>query len=84
MNVDCPVCAAGYAKCAKNAGVNPSGAIGAEEAVSQNALSEEAGTALTQDKGMETYAADGSHLWYRVTGNGEVEVWRRHLLVPMV
>ncbi len=53
---------------------------GAEEAVSQNALSEEAGTALTQDEGMETYAADGtiwddgSHLWYRVTGNGEVEV----------
>lgn len=80
VNVDCPVCAAGYASCAKNAEVNPSGAIGAEEAVSQNALSEEAGTALTQDEGMETYAADGtiwdegSHLWYRVTGNGEVEV----------
>ncbi len=53
---------------------------GAEEAVSQNALSEEAGTALTQDEGIETYAADGtiwddgSHLWYRETGNGEVEV----------
>ena len=53
---------------------------GTEEAVSQNALSEEAGTMLTQDEGMETYAADGtiwddgSHLWYRVTGNGEVEV----------
>ena len=80
VNADCPVCAAGYANCAKNAEVNPSGAIGAEEAVSQNALSEEAGTALTQDEGMETYAADGtiwdegSHLWYRVTGNGEVEV----------
>ncbi len=83
VNEGCPVCAADYEACAKNAGggVKPSEGIGEEETVSENDLDGEVGVALmAADEGMETYAADdtfwddGSHLWYRVTGNGEVEV----------
>lgn len=52
-----------------------------EETVSENDLDGNADAALmAADEGMETYAVgdtfwdEGSHLWYRVTGDGEVEV----------
>lgn len=57
VNADCPVCAADYANCAKNAeGENPS----AEAAVLQNILKdapdEEAGIAALADEGVVAYA----------------------------
>lgn len=85
VNEDCPVCAADYANCVKNAGggVNPAEGTGEEDTVSENDLDGEAGIALmAADEGVEVYAADGtiwdegSHLWYRVLRDGgdEVEV----------
>lgn len=62
-------------------GVKPSEGTMEEETVSENDLDGNADAALmAADEGMETYAVgdtfwdEGSHLWYRVTGDGEVEV----------
>ncbi len=81
MNADCPVCAADYAACAKNAGegVKPSEGIGEEDIVSENDLDGEEDIAqMAADVGVEVYAVgddfydDGLH--YKVIRDGEVEV----------
>ena len=75
VNTECLVCAADYAKCAKNAGggVNPAGEEGLEET-------------LSEDEGIEAYADDGveacavgdaftyNGIRYTVIGDGEVEI----------
>ena len=81
INEDCPVCAADYAACAKNAGegVKPSEGIGEEDIVSENDLDGEEDIAqMAADVGVEVYAVgddfydDGLH--YKVIRDGEVEV----------
>lgn len=80
VNADCPVCAADYANCAKNAGggVKPSAEEVILENVPENAPDEEAGIAALADEGVEAYAVgdpithDG--IRYVITGDGEVEV----------
>lgn len=70
VNEDCPVCAADYANCAKNAGggVNPSEEIGEEESVSENDMNGDADAALmAADEGVETYAV-GDKFYYSYMG----------------
>lgn len=68
-NADCPVCAADYTACAKNAGggVNPS-----EEEVLEEVLTADEGIATLAEEGVETFWRD--NIRYKVTDEDNKEV----------
>lgn len=85
VNGDCPVCAADYANCAKNAGgeVNLPEENGGEDTVSENDLAgKENAVLMAVDEGVTTLAVGDDFTYgkirYVVTGDGEVEVGRQN------